>query len=161
MLGYEVTAVTGKDSEHEFLYSIGATAILNRQELLAGREKQLLPIRWAGAIDTAGGDMLVAAIKSTGFDGVVTCCGNASSGELPLTVYPFILRGVHLVGIYSANCPMAKRVLVWGKLAREWKLKELSRISRLIQLNQLDDEIQAMLAGRSKGRCVIDMEGAA
>jgi len=160
-LGYEVTAVTGKDTEHEFLYSIGAKSILNRQELLAGREKHLLPIRWAGAIDTVGGDMLATAIKSTGFDGVVTSCGNASSGDLPLTVYPFILRGVHLVGIYSANCPMEKRVLVWGKLAQEWKLKELSHICRLIQLNQLDEEIQAMLAGRSKGRCVVDMEGVA
>jgi putative YhdH/YhfP family quinone oxidoreductase len=160
-LGYDVTAATGKDSEHDFLSSLGAKTILNRQELLAGREKQLLPIRWAGAIDTVGGDMLAAAIKSTDFDGVVTSCGNASSGDLPLTVYPFILRGVHLVGIYSANCPMEKRVLVWGKLAQEWKLKELSRISRLIQLNQLDDEIQAMLAGRSKGRCVVDMEGVA
>ena len=160
-LGYEVTAVTGKASEHAHLSSLGATTILDRQELLTGLEKQLLPVRWAGAIDTVGGDMLATAIKSTGFDGVVTSCGNAASGDLPLTVYPFILRGVHLVGVYSANCPMAKRVRVWEKLAREWKLDKLPNICRLVQLSQLDDEIAAMLAGRSKGRCVVDMEEAA
>jgi putative YhdH/YhfP family quinone oxidoreductase len=157
-LGYEVVALTGKASAHGYLMSLGATAILDRQELLSGREKQLLPVRWAGAIDTVGGDILAAAIKSTGFDGVVASCGNAASGDLPLTVYPFILRGVHLVGIYSANCVMAKRMLIWEKLACEWKMMALPRVCRIIQLGQLDAEIRAMLAGKSKGRCVVDME---
>jgi putative YhdH/YhfP family quinone oxidoreductase len=157
-LGYEIIAITGKETEHAALSALGATTVLDRQALLADREKHLLPVRWAGAIDTVGGDMLAAAIKSTGFDGVVTCCGNAASGDLPLTVYPFILRGVHLVGVYSANCPMAKRLVVWEKLANEWKVEKLSRISRIVQLTQLENEIQAMLAGRSKGRCVVDLE---
>jgi NADPH:quinone reductase-like Zn-dependent oxidoreductase len=138
--------------------SLGARAILDRQELLSGRETHLLPVRWAGAIDTVGGDILAAAIKSTGFDGVVASCGNAASWNLPLTVYPFILRGVHLVGIYSANCVMAKRMLIWEKLACEWKMMALPRVCRIIQLGQLDAEIRAMLAGKSKGRCVVDME---
>jgi len=160
-LGYEVIAATGKVSEHEYLSSLGASSILDRQELLRGSEKQLLPIRWGGVIDTVGGGPLATAIKSTGFDGVVACCGNVASGGLPLTVYPFILRGVHLIGVYSANCPMAKRVLVWEKLAREWKLDGLSRISRTVKLTQLEDAIQAMLAGRSRGRWVVDLEGVA
>jgi len=160
-LGYEIVAVTGKSSEHAYLSSLGATRILDRQELLVGRDKQLLPVRWGGAIDTVGGDMLAAAIKSTGFDGVVTCCGNAASGDLSVSVYPFILRGVHLIGVYSAHCPMEKRLLVWEKLAREWRLQDLSSISRTVQLDQLEDEILAMLAGQSKGRCVVDVEGIA
>lgn len=157
-LGYRVAAVTGKAAEHAFLGELGAATILERHELLQGGEKQLLPIRWSGAIDTVGGDILVTVVKSTGFDGVVTCCGNAASGDLPLTVYPFILRGVHLIGVYSANCPMERRQLVWQKLAGEWKLNELARMCRLIGLGQLDTEIRAMLAGQSKGRCVVDLE---
>lgn len=157
-LGYEVIAVTGKVSEHASLTALGATTVLDRQQLLAGTEKQLLPARWAGAIDTVGGDVLAAAIKSTDFDGVVTCCGNVASGGLSLSVYPFILRGVHLIGVYSANCPMEKRMLLWRKLAHEWKLDGLSGISRVVKLGQLNEEIEAMLAGRSKGRCVVDLE---
>lgn len=157
-LGYRVAAVTGKPSEHAFLRALGAATILERQELLQGREKHLLPIRWAGAIDAVGGEMLATVVKSLGFDGVVTSCGNAASGHLPLTVYPFILRGIHLIGVYSANCPMDRRQLVWEKLAGDWKLDDLSRNCRLIALGQLDAEIQAMLAGQSKGRCVVDLE---
>lgn len=157
-LGYRVAAVTGKTSEHAFLRALGASIILDRQELLRGGDKHLLPIRWAGAIDTVGGDLLATVVKSTGFDGVVTSCGNAASGDLPLTVYPFILRGVHLIGVYSANCPMERRRLVWDKLASEWKPVELPRVCRLVALEQLDAEIQAMLAGQSKGRCVVDLE---
>jgi len=160
-LGYEVIAVTGKTSEHAYLSSLGATKILDRQELLVDRDKQLLPVRWTGAIDTVGGDMLAAAIKSTGFDGVVTSCGNAASGDLSVSVYPFILRGVHLIGVYSAHCPMEKRLLIWEKLAREWRVHALSNISRTVRLDQLEDEILAMLAGQSKGRCVVDVEGTA
>lgn len=157
-LGYKVAAVTGKASEHAFLRALGAATIIERQELLRGSEKHLLPIRWIGAIDTVGGDMLATVVKSLGFDGVVTSCGNAASGNLPLTVYPFILRGIHLIGVYSANCPMDRRQLVWEKLAGDWKLDDLSRNCRLIGLGQLDAEIQAMLAGQSKGRCVVDLE---
>jgi putative YhdH/YhfP family quinone oxidoreductase len=158
-LGYEIVAATGKDSEHAFLTSLGATEILKRDAFLAGSDKQLLPIRWQGVVDTIGGTALAAAIKSTGFDGVVTCCGNAASGDLPLSVYPFILRGVHLIGVYSANCSMEKRLQVWEKLAGDWKIEQLAAISRIVALEGLEGEIQAMLAGQSKGRCVVALGG--
>jgi len=90
---------------------------------------------------------------------VVTCCGNASSGDLPLTVYPFILRGAHLIGVYSANCPMVKRLEVWNKLAGEWKL-DLASICRVVRLGELGAAIEAMLTGQSKGRWVVDLEEA-
>lgn len=156
-LGYETIAVTGKMNEAEYLQSLGASQVLDRQTVLLEQKKQLLPPRWAGVIDTVGGLILSAAIKATDFDGVVTSCGNAASGDLPLNVYPFILRGVHLLGIYSANCPMVKRLIIWNKLAGEWKMNNLDRITRCLSLRQLEVEIQAMLAGCSKGRCVIDM----
>ena len=158
-LGYEVVAVTGKDSEHAFLTSLGATTVVRREAFLAEADKQLLPIRWQGVVDTVGGTALCTAIKSTGFDGVVTCCGNAASGDLPLSVYPFILRGVHLIGVYSANCSMEKRLQVWAKLAGEWKIGKLDSISRIVKLEGLEREIQAMLAGQSKGRCVVALGG--
>lgn len=158
-LGYEIIAVTGKDSEHSFLTSLGATTVMKREDLLAESDKQLLPVRWQGVVDTIGGLPLAAAIKSTGFDGVVTCCGNAASGDLPLSVYPFILRGVHLVGVYSANCPMEKRLQIWEKLANEWKIDEMAAISRVVTLEGLEREIEAMLSGQSKGRCVVALGG--
>lgn len=157
-LGYEVTAVTGKVSDTAYFDSLGISRLLDRHALLTEVDKPLLPARWAGVVDTVGGDLLAIAIKSTRFDGVVTSCGNASSNNLPLTVFPFILRGVHLQGIYSANCPMEKRLHIWGKLAREWKIKNLARICRNITLDQLPLEIEAMLAGKSKGRCVVALE---
>jgi putative YhdH/YhfP family quinone oxidoreductase len=160
-LGYQTVAVTGKKSAHAFLGSLGASTILDREAALAGQDKPLLTARWAGVIDTVGGDMLATAVKATDYDGVVTSCGNAASGDLPLNVYPFILRGVHLVGIYSANCPMARRLPVWNKLAGGWKFPELARISRLVTLNQIEEEILAMIAGKTQGRCVIDLEGKA
>ncbi len=156
-LGYQIVALTGKPDVDDFLLDLGVSTILPRDELLQGKARQLLPARWAGVVDTVGGDILATAIKGTGFDGVVTSCGNAASGELALNVYPFILRGVHLLGIYSANCPRDKRLRVWNKLAAEWKPTELSRICRMIQLHDLEREIGAMLAGNSKGRCVVDL----
>ena len=156
-LGYEAVAVTGKESAHAFLRSLGAASVLDRRELLKDRDKPLLAARWAGVVDTVGGDLLATAIKSTGFDGVVTLCGNAASADLPISVYPFILRGVHLVGIYSANSPMERRLRVWEKLAGEWQL-DLGPISRVVSLYRLEEEIMAMLAGRTTGRCVVDLE---
>lgn len=157
-LGYDVIAVTGKMTEADYLIRLGATRVVDRDKILADREKTLLPALWSGVVDTVGGALLETAIKATGFDGVVTCCGNAASADLRLNVYPFILRGVHLLGIYSANCPMEKRQAIWNKLAGEWKIKDLDRICHCIPLSKVDGEIQSMLAGQVIGRCVIEME---
>lgn len=157
-LGYEVVAATGKKTEAEYLLSLGASHVIDREAILIDQKKLLLPALWAGVIDTVGGQLLASAIKATDFDGVVTSCGNAFSADLPLNVYPFILRGVHLLGIYSANCPMKKRLSIWNKLAGDWKINDIGRICRSIPLRRLEGEIQAMLSGQVKGRCVIDME---
>jgi len=153
--GYSVTAVSGKQEARPFLENLGVDTIIDRSAFLADQDRALLPAQWAGVVDTVGGTILATAIKGTGFDGVVTSCGNAASSDLPLNVYPFILRGVHLLGIYSANCPMEKRLLAWQKLSYEWKLDRLAPLCRVIGLGDLDDEITRMLAGKSKGRCVV------
>ncbi|MGI6639292.1 MAG: YhdH/YhfP family quinone oxidoreductase [Desulfobulbus sp.] len=157
-LGYRVTALTSKEHAAEFLRDLGAVAIEAVQQFMHNKDKLLLPARWAGVVDTVGGEILATAVKSTGFDGVITCCGNAASHDLPLNVYPFILRGVHLIGIYSAESPMHKRLRVWEKLAGEWKLPKMVELSRIIPLAQVPAEMDAMLAGQARGRIVVDMQ---
>jgi putative YhdH/YhfP family quinone oxidoreductase len=156
-LGFMVTAVTGKEDEHSFLRRIGASDILNRQQATVGSDRLLLRERWQGVVDTVGGNMLATAIKSTLYGGTVTCCGNASSGDLPINVYPFILRAVKLVGIDSAECPLERRKEIWHKLAGEWQLPHLAEMSRTITLKELDASIEKMLQGGIRGRIVVNL----
>jgi NADPH:quinone reductase-like Zn-dependent oxidoreductase len=100
-LGFAVTAVTGKESEHDLLCQLGCSAVLNREQATGRAGAALLRERWAGVVDTVGGEILAGAIKATQYKGIVTCCGNAASGELPLTVYPFIAKPWDL---YPAAC---------------------------------------------------------
>lgn len=153
--GYQVTAATGKASETEFLRSLGATTVVNREEVLAGAERPLMKERWAGVVDVVGGPMLAAAIKSTQARGAVTCCGLVGSPELPVNVFPFILRGVSLIGIDSAECPMEHRRQTWDKLAGPWKLKNLENTVTEIGLDGLEDQIGAMLKGQTRGRILV------
>ena len=157
-LGYKVIALTSKAHAADYLHELGASGIESPSQFLANKDKLLLSARWAGVIDTVGGEILATAVKSTRFDGVVAICGNAASHEISLNVYPFILRGVHLIGIYSADTPMKKRLRVWEKLAGEWKLPKMKQLSRIISLNQVPDEMDAMLAGQAHGRVVVDMQ---
>jgi putative YhdH/YhfP family quinone oxidoreductase len=155
--GYQVAAATGKAGEADFLRTLGATTVLGREEVLAGAERPLMKERWAGAVDVVGGPMLAAAIKATRARGVVTCCGLVGSPELPVNVFPFILRGVSLIGIDSAECPMELRRQTWNKLAGPWKPKELERTVTEIGLEGLEEQIQAMLKGQSRGRILVGL----
>ncbi|MFW2365290.1 MAG: YhdH/YhfP family quinone oxidoreductase [Desulforhopalus sp.] len=156
-LGYSIVAVSGKPEAHEFLKSIGAKTIISRQDATAGYERPLLKGVWAGVIDTVGGEILAAAIKSTDLQGVVTCCGNVASPELPLNVFPFILRGVSLVGIDSQNCPMEQRRRIWQKLGEEWKPEDLIKMCREVNLAELGDEIELILRGGQQGRVIVNL----
>ncbi len=158
--GFEVVTVTGKPDQHAFLHEIGAGKVIDRQKFLAGADKLLLRERWAGVVDTVGGDFLATAIKGTRYDGVATSCGNAASGDLPLSVYPFILRGVTLSGIDSAKCLMDRRKAIWEKLSGPWRITGLATICRTVALQAIDPEIDRMLAGGAKGRVVVDMREA-
>jgi len=156
-LGYAVTAITGKESEKEFLLQLGAKDIILRNEFEHQDKRPLLMSKFAGAIDTVGGAILENIIKSTKAMGVVTCCGNAASPQLNLTVFPFILRGVSLIGIDSQNYPMTLREKVWNKLAKEWKPTQLLNTYNEITLEELPEKTDLMLQGKLKGRTIIKL----
>ncbi len=119
--GYKVAAGTGKTEQENYLREIGAVCIVSREEMNDKTNKALLSGRWNGVIDTVGGNILATAIASTKQWGVVAACGNAASVELHTTVFPFILRGVSLLGINSEKTPMELREKMWTKLASGWK----------------------------------------
>lgn len=155
--GYSVVASTGKTGEADFLTSLGAKKIISREEADDKSGRPLSKGLWAGAVDTVGGNILATALKSTQYGGVVTCCGNVASGDLPTTVYPFILRDVSLIGIGSADCPMDLRLTVWKKMSREWKLGCLEALSTECSLEELDGKIDLILQGKIRGRVVVDL----
>ena len=153
--GYEVAAVNGIVDEKEFLLDIGAKEVISIEEAVDASGKPLLKGLWAGGIDTIGGEILATTIKSTQYGGVVTCCGNVGSHDLPLNVYPFILWGVALYGIDSQNCPMPTRQKVWHKIASDWKLEQLDVLTTEIPLENLSDRIDLILQKKHKGRTII------
>lgn len=155
-IGYEVVASTGKTDQAQFLKDIGAKEVISREESV-DLSRPLLKGRWAGVVDTVGGDILATAIHSTKQHGVVTCCGNVGGHELNTNVYPFILRGVDLLGIDSQNYPMDKRVIIWNKMAGEWKVDNLERLCNEISLEQLSENIDLILEGKQKGRVLINL----
>ena len=156
-LGYDVVASSGKTDREQFLLDLGAKEVISRDESRDESGRPMLKGRWAGVVDTVGGEILATAIKATKPMGVVTCCGNVASGELPLNVYPFILRGVILIGIDSQNCPMETRVEIWNRLSGDWKLDNLDIMGREVTLDQLEDEIALILDGKQVGRVVVNL----
>ena len=156
-LGYSVVAITGKDTEAAYLKRIGATEILLRSEIENFKDRPLLKNLFAGGVDTVGGVILENIIKSTSPLGVVTCCGNVASPKLELTVFPFILRGITLIGIDSQNYPMTYRKKVWDLLAEEWKVNEDALAYSEITLKGLDEKIALILQGKLKGRTIVNL----
>nr|MBF0221972.1 YhdH/YhfP family quinone oxidoreductase [Desulfobulbaceae bacterium] len=155
-LGYSVTGLTGKP-DNRLLKQIGVDSVISREDFVVSSAKALLRERWAGVIDTVGGDILANAIKSTAYGGVVASCGNAASHELPITVYPFILRAVSLIGIDSAQTPVQRRSYIWGKLADEWKVENIEQLCVEIKLPELSGFIDLMLEGKLAGRVVVNL----
>ncbi len=155
--GYGVTAVTGKQEETAYLKGLGAEHVISRKDLLTGNERALMKARWAGVIDCVGGEMLAAAIKATQPWGVIACCGLVASPDLPINVFPFIMRGVRLIGIDSADCTMALRLLLWGKLANEWKLDQLESMVDEATLSQLEEKITLILEGKLRRRTLVNL----
>ncbi|MBJ6799925.1 YhdH/YhfP family quinone oxidoreductase [Geomonas propionica] len=155
--GYRVVASTGKSADEQFLRNLGAAEIIPRDQVLAGSERPMMKERWAGCVDVVGGDTLAAVVKSTRYGGAVTCCGLVGSTELPVNVYPFILRGVSLIGIDSVKCPADIRLQVWEKLAEEWKPAHLQEMVTEVNLDGLEEKIAAILKGEISGRVVVRM----
>ncbi len=154
-LGFCVVAVSGKKEKIKFLNSIGADEVLLRDELDLEGSKPMLKSEYAGVVDTVGGKILSYFLKSLKYDGVATCCGLTSSHELPTNVFPFILRGVRLIGIDSVECTLKKKQAAWERLADEYKLNNLDTLVTRIILEEVPTKFQELLLGRLVGRYLV------
>lgn len=155
-LGFTVVAATGKTSEQDFLSGLGAKAIISREEANDTSGRPLQKARWAGVVDTVGGNILATALKTAKYGGLVAACGNAMSAELNVNVFPFILRGVSLLGVDSVEVPMRARMMAWQKLASEWKI-DLSSLITECSLEELNPKIDQILKGGIRGRVLVDL----
>ncbi len=158
-LGYSVIAVTGKKDEHDFLKKLGAGKVVDRESITNVKDHPLLGSRWIAGIDTVGGEMLDAVLRQTAHNGVVACCGNVLGGKIETSIYPFILRGIGLMGIDSGICLMKDRIEIWDKLAGPWKLKDLRNLYREVKLDELQGEIGKILKGNQVGRVLVTQRG--
>jgi len=155
-LGYQVVALTGKPEMADALMKIGARRVIDRLEYMSEKPRTLYPMTFAGGIDTVGGEVLVKLIKSLQFAGSVAVCGMAGGVDLPLQVYPFILRGARILGIYSADSPLEKKQEIWNLYAHEWNF-ELDSITEVISLAEAPDKLKLMLEGLSHGRYLVQV----
>jgi len=155
-LGFNVVASTGKESEKAFLTQLGAKTIISREEANDTSGRPLQKERWAGVVDTVGGNILATALKTAKYGSSVAACGNVMSADLNINVFPFILRGVSLLGVDSVQIPMRARQMAWSKLAGEWSV-DLSSIVKEVSLEGLTGEIEAILKGGVRGRVVVDL----
>ena len=156
-LGYQTVAITGKESESDYLRNLGASEIISRATFLAVDNRPLLSARYAGAIDTVGGRVLENILKTLLPLGAVTTCGSVSSTQLNTTVFPFILRGNTLIGISAQNYPVSLRKDLWNKLATDWKPDNLLDIFNEIRLDKVKNHIDLILAGKLTGRTIVNM----
>ena len=154
-LGFQVTAVTGKPEQHDRLIQLGASEILDRRAVVDESKRPLLAGKWAGGIDTVGGETLATVLRATRPGGCITACGLVGGVELPLTVYPFILRGVTLQGIDSAGISYEERSRIWDRLATEWAVADLDSLASEVALEELEEPIEAILAGNIAGRVLV------
>jgi acrylyl-CoA reductase (NADPH) len=159
--GYRVVAATGKTEEEELLRALGAAQVVHRDEVRDEGKRPLLSARWAAAVDTVGGSYLAGVLKAIHYGGSAASCGLVASPELPTTVYPFILRGVSLLGIDSQSCPMDLRRRVWHKLAGPWHpgAAHLELVAHERRLEELEPEIERILRGEQRGRVVVRLDG--
>lgn len=156
-LGYSVVASTGRSETHDYLKSLGARTIISREETMAPPGKPLVSERWAGCIDTVGGALLAGVLPAMKYGACVAACGNAAGNEVPVSIIPFLLRGVSLLGIDSAVKPMPERGEAWSRLARDLPLDKLDAAITMIGLGELPDYGARILKGQIRGRAVVDV----
>lgn len=155
--GYQVVASTGKKDKHDFLKSLGAKDIVSREEVDDTSGRVLLKPRWAGGVDTVGGNILSTVIKSLDYGASVTACGLTKSFELNLTVYPFILRGVNLLGIDSVEQPLEKKCSVFETIGKRWKKDFLNKVYKEVSLDEISQYIDEILQGKITGRVIVKL----
>lgn len=154
--GYRVTAVSGRPRLIQYLRELGAADVVGREAIL-DIKKPLASEKWAGAVDTVGGQMLASLLAAMRARSSVAACGLAGGADLPATVHPFILRGVNLLGIDSNTCPVERRQSAWQRLARELPKEKLDRIATEIPLSEVPAWSEKILDGEVRGRVVVDV----
>lgn len=153
-MGYEVHALTGKTSHEETLKKMGANRVLDRNEFMSNPVKALDKAVYSSAVDTVGGEILAKIISMISNHGVVSCCGNVAGPKFTSSVFPFILRGVQLCGIDSAESSIELKKELWNLLSNQWSL-DLSNQTKIVSLDEIEEEINKILQGNQVGRVVI------
>jgi acrylyl-CoA reductase (NADPH) len=157
--GFDVVASSGKADQTDMLRSIGATEVIDRAELGEVNKRPMLKERFAGAVDVVGGDTLANVIKSIQAGGSVACCGLVQSPTLPVTVLPFILRGVNLLGVDSVEIPLAEKQAAWEQLANCASLASIAQINHEISLNEVPEALVTLHNGGMKGHTIVNIAG--
>tara|TARA_E500000331_G_scaffold298798_1_gene298822 strand:+ start:1061 stop:2050 length:990 start_codon:yes stop_codon:yes gene_type:complete len=156
-LGYEVGASTGREAQHEYLKSLGATTIVARRDLSEPNKRPLESETWAGAIDTVGSTTLARVLAQVKYGGSVAACGLAGGPKLEVTVLPFLLRGVNLLGIDSVMQPFENRVRVWDRIASDLPHDKLEEMTEVIGLSGVAEAASSILSGQVRGRLVVEL----
>lgn len=156
-LGFRCDVITGKQGRHDFLKSIGASTVIHRDLFYSANKKPLMKSRWIAGLDTVGGNMLDLILRQIAHNGILTCCGNIAGGEFNTSIYPFILRGVSLMGIDSGIATLQDRNDIWNLLGNDWKIKNIANFSTTIGLKDLPNEIQKVQNGKRIGNTVIQL----
>ena len=155
-LGYNVTAVTGKDSKTDYLKSLGAKTVVNRSEF--DKDPRLIDKGlWDGVVDTVGGKILANAIVQTKPNGIIAVCGNANNNELNTSVIPFMLRGIKLWGMDSANCSIKRREFIWSEASKLIDFDLLEKSILTVSLEELIETYPKILKGEISGRVIVDL----
>ena len=155
-MGYNVTAVTGKDSKADYLKSLGAKTIVNRAEF--DKDPRLIDKGlWDGVVDTVGGKILANAIVQTNPNGIIAVCGNANTNELNTSVIPFMLRGIKLWGMDSANCSIKRREFIWSEASKLIDFDLLEKSILTVSLEELIETFPKILKGEISGRVIVDL----
>lgn len=158
--GYEVVASTGKRDAHDWLRGFGAAEIVEREETATAGDRPLEPQRWAGAVDCVGGDTLAYILQTLRYGAAVAASGNTGGAEVPTTVFPFILRGVSLLGVDSVQLPQDRRRALWHRLATDLRPSDLEQsIAGEVTLDELPEALDRILAGRMRGRTLVRLGG--
>ncbi|QDP41811.1 NADPH:quinone oxidoreductase family protein [Radiobacillus deserti] len=155
--GYHVVASTGKQESHDYLKELGAAEVISREEVFDGNIKPLGKQQWIAAIDPVGGKPLAALLTKIAYGGSVAVSGLTAGMDVPTSVYPFILRGINLLGIDSVYCPMETRKPLWERLATDFKPENLKEFVQEIRLSDLPSTFDTLLQGRGTGRNVVKL----
>jgi acrylyl-CoA reductase (NADPH) len=156
-LGHRVIAGTGREELRDYLTKLGAADLVGRDVLGAESKRPLESARWSGAVDTVGGAVLAGVLRAMVQGGSVAACGNAGGMALNTTVFPFILRGVKLLGIDSVYCPLPRRQRAWERLVRDLPFELLDEMTHVIGLDDVPAMSQEIIKGQTRGRVVVDV----